>query len=143
MPIREKDIEEKYDGRIHFEGPNEVTVLVGPCSGLLLREPTIPMDGRHYKCGGKIILKNGREVRASLALQTHTFDFLERDGVWCKVEDTWYKPDEPEFLVALKITEEEAFPYTWLPDRPLAYHEKGPYPMNWYDEVKRKSTETP
>jgi hypothetical protein len=141
MPIREIDIWDKFDGRICFEGPNEVTVMVGPCSGLLLNDAKIPMDGRHYKCGGVIILRNGRHLRASLSLRTHTFDFLEREAVWCKIQDTWYKTEEPEFLQALGLSHDDAFPYTWLPDRPLAYHEKGPYAMNWYDEAKRKTTE--
>ncbi len=129
---------EESDYRIHFEDPGQVTVLVGPCSGQRWKPHKIPMDGRHYKCAGKIILKNGAELRANLPIRTHTFNFLEREGVYCQIGDTWYSPDEPEFLSTLGLLAEQTFPFTWLPDRPLDYHEPGPYPMDWYASVLDK-----
>lgn len=68
---------------------------------------------------------------ANLRIQTHNFDFLERDGVWVQVGDLWYQFNEPELFPALRMLPEEALPYTWLPDPPLDYHESGPYPMQW------------
>jgi len=135
MPITPEKIEQS-EFRIHFEKPGEVTVLNGPCSGTRWKEKKIAMDGRHYKCAGKVILKNGTELFANLRIRTHTFDFLEKEAVYCQIGDTWYRPNEPEFLATLGITSDEAFPYTWMPDRPLDYHLPGPYPMDWYAEVK-------
>jgi hypothetical protein len=132
MPIREQDIEEKFDGRIHFEKPGEVIVIVGPCTGHLWKEPRIRLDGRHYKCAGTIILKNGEKLFANFRIRTDSFDFLERDTVYCKLGETWYRTNEPEFFEALGIMPEDALPYTWLPDVPLDYREKGPYPMDWF-----------
>jgi hypothetical protein len=138
MPIK-PEIFTNPDCRIHFEKPGEATVLNGPFSGKAWKETKITMDGRHYKCAGKVILKNGTELFANLPIRTHTFDFLEREGVYCLIEDTWYRPDEPEFLEKLGITSDEAFPYTWMPDRPLNYHIPGPYPMDWYASIKSKT----
>jgi len=135
MPITPETIRQT-DGRIHFEKPGQATVLVGPCTGRTWKEKKIAMDGRHYKCAGTIILKNGTKLFANLPIKTHTFDFLERDWVYCQIGDTWYRPDEPEFLTVLGITSEEAFPYTWIPDIPLNYHKPAPYPMDWHASVK-------
>jgi hypothetical protein len=118
--------------KIYFEKPGECKVLVGPCSATIWRDDKIPLDGRHYVCAGTVILKNGKKLFANLRIQTHHFDFLERKGVWIQVGDTWYQPNEPEFFAVLGISSEDAMPFTWLPDRPLDYREKGPYPMDWY-----------
>ena len=133
MPFTRKDLENLP---ISFEGKNEASVLVGPCSAKSWNENKIPLDGRHYICGGVVILKNGTELRASLALQTHTFDFLELDGVYVLYNDTWYKWDEKELLLALNEKSEKIYPFTWLPDKPLDYHLKGPYPMRFDQEKK-------
>ena len=75
-------------------------------------------------------------VPANFEINTHTFDFLERDTVrvFIKKEQAWYSMEEQELYDILGLTKEEALPYTWLPDRPLSYHEKGPYPMKWPTE---------
>ena len=137
MPITPEIIKQS-DYRIHFERPGEATVLVGPCAGKKWTGMKIIMDGRHYKCAGTIILKNGKRLFANLPIRTHNFDFLERDGVYCQIGDSWYKPGEAEFLSVLGISADEAFPYTWLPDIPLDYRESGPYPMDWIASVKAK-----
>jgi len=129
MPITQKQLLEL--DKIYFEKPGEVTVLVGPCSGMPWKGAKIPLDGRHYRCAGKITLKTGKQLLARLSIRTHTFDFLELDGVWVCLEGTWYGMNEPELYVALGITPEQALPYEWMPDRPLDYHKKGPYPMSF------------
>ena len=130
MPISENDIlESGYP--LSFRKAGECEVLVGPCSVTSWDGKTIPLDGRHYICSGTVFLKNGKELFANLHIQTHHFDFLERDGVWVRVGDLWYGFDEPELFAALGVSREEALPYTWLPDPPLDYYEKGPYPMQW------------
>ena len=129
MPITDRELED-IDHRIRFEKPGEVHVWVGPCSVSLWTGPKIPLDGRHYSCAGKIILKNGRELFANLPIQTHSFDFLERGSVYCRLGDAWYGMHEPELFAALGLSAEEALPYTWLPDRPLDYPIQGPYPMD-------------
>ncbi|MCY1058919.1 hypothetical protein [Nannocystis sp. SCPEA4] len=128
MPYTEDDLE-TY--RIWFDGPGHATVLVGPCSGSPWLGEKIPLDGRHYRCAGKIILKNGRELFANLPLRTHTFDFLEREDVHCRLGDLWYGMDEPSLYEQLGMRPEQALPYTWQPDIPLDYHVPGPYPMHW------------
>lgn len=134
MPLRLKDIEQ--DGvPISFEIKGEVTVRTGPCSGSLLKDDKIPLDGRHYVCAGTIILKNGTELQANFEINTHTFDFLERDTVRIYIdrEKAWYTMKEDELYEILGVSKEDALPYTWLPDKPLNYSDQGPYPMNWYE----------
>jgi hypothetical protein len=134
MPLRLKDIEQ--DGvPISFESTGEVTVRTGPCSGSPLQTDKIPLDGRHYVCAGTIILKNGTELQANFEINTHTFDFLERDTVriYIEQEKAWYSMEEVELYEILGVSKEDAIPYTWLPDKPLNYYEQGPYPMNWYE----------
>jgi len=126
MPYTEDELDEH---RIWFDGPGHAHVLVGPCSASPWAGTKIPLDGRHYCCAGKIILKNGQELFASLPIRTHTFDFLEREEVHCKLGELWYGMDEPWLYERLGLTREEALPYTWLPDIPLDYHVAGPYPM--------------
>lgn len=135
MPIRLEDIE-RYDLRISFQEKGHVTVRTGPCSGSSLESREIPLDGRHYICAGTIILKNGMKLQANFEINTHTFDFLERDSVkiYIDQEKAWYYMHEPELFRLLNVTEEEALPYTWLPDIELDYHEKGPYPMKWPED---------
>jgi len=135
MPIT-PEIILRSEGRIRFQKPGEAIVLVGPCTGRKWTGNKITMDGRHYECAGTVILKNGKRLFASLPIKTHNFDFLEQDGVYCQLGDSWYKPSEPEFLVNLGISAEEAFPYTWLSDIPLDYHVPGPYPMDWFASIK-------
>ncbi|RZK51825.1 MAG: hypothetical protein EOO91_20345 [Pedobacter sp.] len=130
MPLRIKDIEE-MGVPISFLKVGEVSVRVGPCSGRIWSSAKIPLDGRHYRCSGKIILKNGLELRANFEISTHTFDFLERDSVriYIENEDAWYAMSEDELYEILGVSKENALPYQWLPDRELEYSKKGPYPM--------------
>jgi hypothetical protein len=134
MPIRIVDIE-RYGAPISFLKKGEVMVRIGPCSATPWVEMKIPMDGRHYICSGTIILKNGARLRANFEVNTHTFDFLERDSVkvYIDKEKAWYHMDEQELYDVLGLTKEEALPYTWLPDKKLDYHDQGPYPMKWPD----------
>lgn len=134
MPLRIKEIEQN-GVPISFEGKGEVTVRNGPCSGTLLQAEKIPLDGRHYICAGTIILKNGTELQANFEIRTHTFDFLVRDSVKIYVDKdkAWYYLQEDELFEILGVSKEDAFPYKWLPDKPLNYSEQGPYPMNFYE----------
>jgi hypothetical protein len=135
MPLRLIDIE-KYGAPISFLGKGEVQVRVGPCSASPWNDKKIPLDGRHYICSGTIILKNGVRLIANFEINTHTFDFLERDTVKIYIDGqkAWYYIDEQELYEILGLTKEEALPYTWLTDRPLDYHNQGPYPMKWPDD---------
>ena len=132
MPIRLADIE-KYGAPISFNEKGLIEVRVGPGSARALQEKKIPLDGRHYICAGTIILKNGRNLPANFEINTHTFDFLERDTVkvFIEKERAWYYMKEQELYDILGLTKDEALPYHWLPDRPLDYNDKGPYPMKW------------
>lgn len=135
MPLRLEDIK-RYDLRISFKEKGQVTVRTGPCSGSELESDKIPLDGRHYICAGTIILKNGMKLQANFEINTHTFDFLERDSVkiYIDQEKAWYYIHEPELFSLLNVSEDEALPYSWLPDVELDYHDKGPYPMKWPEE---------
>lgn len=128
MPYTEDQLDEH---NIWFDPPGRATVFVGPCSGSPWVGPTIPLDGRRYHCAGKVILRNGVELFANLPLRTDTFDFLIREEVYCKVGELWYGMDEPSLYERLGLSREQALPYTWLPDIPLAYREPGPYPMHF------------
>jgi hypothetical protein len=132
MPLRLKDIEE-YGVPISFEKKGTATVRTGPCSGAPLRLDKIPLDGRHYVCAGTLFLKNGTELIANFEINTHTYDFLERDSVkvYIDTEKAWYYMKEEKLYEILGVSEEDIFPYQWLPDIPLDYREKGPYPMKW------------
>src|SRR6185436_2999748 len=109
------------------------TVRIGPSSGAPLTNNKIPLDGRHYICAGTIILRNGMKLQANFEINTHTFDFLERDTVIIYIanEQAWYYMNEDALYDILGVTKEEALPYQWLPDIPLDFHNKGPYPMHW------------
>jgi len=50
---------------------------------------------------GTIILKNGIELQANFEINTHTFDFLERDTVkvFIETEQAWYSMDEQECMI--------------------------------------------
>jgi hypothetical protein len=135
MPLRLADIE-RYGAPISFLNKGEVQVRVGPCSSSILRSPKVPLDGRHYICAGTIILKNGVKLQANFEINTHTFDFLERDSVktYIEKERAWYYLNEQELYDLLGVTRDEVLPYTWLPDRPLDYHNAGPYPMKWPED---------
>lgn len=131
MPLRIEDIK-KDQIPISFLKKGQVHVRVGPCSVKSLNSKKIPLDGRHYVCAGTIILKNGKKLRSNFEINTYKFDFLERNTVkvFIEKEKAWYYINEQELFDVLGITQNEAFPYLWLPDKPLEYHKKGPYPMN-------------
>ena len=132
MPLRLSEIE-KIGAPISFLDKGEVEVRVGPCSAKSLNDKKIPLDGRHYICSGVVILKNGTKLRANFEINTHTFDFLERESVkiFIEKERAWYYIEEQELYDLLGTSKEDALPYTWVPDRPLDYHDCGPYPMTW------------
>jgi hypothetical protein len=134
MPIKLEDIE-RYGAPISFLKPGEVMVGVGPNSATFLKGKKIPLDGRHYCCAGKVILKNGLTLNANFEINTHTFDFLDRNSVrvFIEKERAWYSLDEKELFDLLHIAQKEAVPYTWVPDIPLDFHNSGPYPMTWQD----------
>jgi hypothetical protein len=128
MPFTKKDLEESP---ISFASQNSVKVWIGPCSATFYKGDKIPLDGRQYESGGRIILKNGVELRASLRIRTTDFDFLIREGAYVNIEDVWYRWDEPELLKKIGLSRENAFPFYWDTDRKLDYHIPGPYPMRW------------
>lgn len=135
MPLRLSDIEQ-YGVPISFLDKGQVQVRTGPCSAAFWDEPTIPLDGKYYICAGTIFLKNGIELRANFEINTHTFDFLERDSVkvYIEKEKAWYSMEEEELYNIMGISREDAMPYRWMTDRPLSYPEKGPYPMNFQSQ---------
>jgi hypothetical protein len=95
MPLRLADIE-KGGVPISFLDEGQVQVRVGPCSSSVLGSQKIPLDGRHYICAGLVCLKNGIKLQANFEINTHTFDFLERDSVraYIEKERAWYYLDE-------------------------------------------------
>jgi hypothetical protein len=129
MPFTKRDLEQ---APISFCKENEACVIVGPCSQSVWDEPKIPLDGRKYCLGGKIILRNNLVLRASFTIDTTTFDFLVKPSAYVYLNEVWYKLDEPELLEKLGLTYDEAFPFKWSPDRELNYREKGPYKSDWY-----------
>lgn len=130
MPFTKEDLS---DTPIYFERENTVSAIVGPCTARAWTGNKIPLDGRQYCCGAIVIFKNGERHRASIRIDTTTFDFLIRGSVYIVIDDVWYKWNEPELLDKLKTTSEEVFPFYWQTDRPLDYHQPGPYPMKWPD----------
>lgn len=128
MPFTPKDL---YELPISFcNSKGETWVIVSPNSKAPWFEKRIPLDGREYICAGTIFLKNGTELRASFSITTTTFDFIKMDTVYIPVNETWYRWDEPELLIALGINEVDFVPYKWKSDKPLDYSEKGPYLIN-------------
>lgn len=115
-----------------FQSKGKIIVRTGPCSGSPWLKGKIPLDGRHYVCAGKIILKNGMELVANFEINTHTFDFLERNSVRCLIDGIMYYMNGEELYEKLNISKEDAIPYQWLPDVPLDYHKTGPYPMYFF-----------
>lgn len=132
MPLKLQDIE-KHGVPISFQSKGTVSVRTGPSSGIDFHDDKIPLDGRQYICAGTIILKNGLQLQANFEINTHTFNFLERESVriYIAKEEAWYFIGEAELFEILGVKQEDALPYTWLPDIPLDYKVKGPYPMIW------------
>lgn len=123
MPLTDRQAEQM---QMCLSTGNTVTVLVGPCTGRILRVKAIPTDGRHYQCGGKVKFDNGIEVPAHLELRTHTFTFLKR--AWCHHNGVWYGPEEPELFAALGCSAQDALPFTWTIHVPLEKFGAGPFP---------------
>lgn len=134
MPITEKEIEDA-DWRFSFMKPGTAQVWVGPGTVSFWNEPVIHLDGRHYLCAGRLFFRDGTVVRAHFQIQTHTFDYLERDSVWCCVNDVWYRLTEPELYQALRIDPATALPYRWQPDIPLAGEVGQTYRADSYDQT--------
>lgn len=128
MPLNKHD--PKVLDRFYFNKPGECSVRVGPCSSAAFRQRKIPLDGRHYLCGGKVIFKNGIELSATIEIRTHTFDFLV--SAWCDFGDCYWQAQDPELHSAMGVSTEDALPFTWLPDPPLDYSNAGPYPQSFY-----------
>lgn len=130
MAFYEKDIE-KHDAPISFLNENEVMVLCGPCSAKFFKKNKIPLDGRHYLCSGIIRFNNGLTLRANFEINTHTFDLLEKDSVivFVESEKAWFYITDKKLTSVLMIKEDEIFPFEWIPDRLLDYHQNPPYKM--------------
>lgn len=130
MPILKKDIDE-YGLPISFPVKKEVNVFVGPCTTQSWTKKKIPLDGRHYRCAGIIICNNGDSFEVSFDIRTHIFDFLDKESVYVQLEDGYYSLDEDLFLEKTGLAKEDIYPYKWMPNVPLDYHEKGPYQMQF------------
>jgi|688.fasta_scaffold602778_1 hypothetical protein len=126
MPVTKKDLEELP---ISFCGKDDVWVIVGPCSASFWKEYKIALDGRKYKTGGTIILKNGQSFRASFYVDTTTFDFVKSDSIYLNIGEDWYNIEEQELLTKLSITQDDIYPLKWQSDRPLDYHVKPPFTL--------------
>lgn len=125
MPFTPKHLQELPISFCSREG--ETWVKVGPCSITAWKKRKIPLDGREYKCAGTIILRNGKELRASFSITTTNFDFIIMDTLYIPVKGTWYRWNEPQLLDALNLSKEEFIPYQWKTDKSLDYHVKAPY----------------
>jgi len=111
--------------------PGAVHVFVGPCSVMTFAGKRIPLDGRKFACDGQIFMRTSQQLRAKFHVDTTDFDFIDLESVLCFVKSRWYRWDEDELFEELGTTKEAALPFRWLPDRPLDYHEEGPYPMRF------------
>ena len=81
-------------------------------SAVWLGDEPIPLDGRVYRCGGEIILRDGRVLPAQIELDTSLDCPFVGAHTWCTTDhgETWYRLDEPDLLDALAMDREEAFP---------------------------------
>ncbi len=135
MPLRPEDLER--DGvPISFLRPGEVEVWKD-FGATFLRSTTIPLDGRIYICAGKIILRDGRSLRAEFRLYTDKRRPFNVKSLWCTPDDgkNWYSLDDSldtrELLAAISAKRGDVFPIQWLPDRPLEHEDHGPYAADW------------
>jgi hypothetical protein len=111
--------------------PGAVRVYVGPCTVSAFKGKKIPLDGRRYACDGRVFLRSGHELRAKFSVDTTDFDFIDLKSVVLFHNSLWYRWDDEALFKALGTTKDAALPFTWVPDRPLDYHEHGPYPMRF------------
>lgn len=128
MPLKEIDIK-KYS--IHIAHKDELYVWIGPCSAKKVDIESIPLDGRKYECGGMIYLANGLELQASFRIMKSTEQLLIEDSIYTKIYDAWYKLGEPDFFKITELDENDVFPFTWEPDRPIEEIGKGPFKMDF------------
>jgi hypothetical protein len=124
MPFTKKDLHELP---ISFCGKDEVWVWVGPCSATFWSDYRIPLDGRKYKAGGTVIFSNGSSYRASLIIDTTTFDFVSSDTIYINIGEDWYNLMEAALLEKLCISKRDIFPLKWQTDRPIDYSKKPPF----------------
>lgn len=135
MPIP-KDIAAE---KIGIPSPGDVWVFVDQYGGAeRFTGSKIPLDGRKYLCDGKVIFKNGFELRAKFRLDTTGPQFLKKEFLICYYNGLWYGYDEPALFKATGLRGEEALPLKWVADIPLDYHLPGPYEI---DHSKQENTE--
>ncbi|MGE0088831.1 MAG: hypothetical protein AB7S50_05070 [Bacteroidales bacterium] len=128
MPLKIEDIK-KYS--IQIAEKEDVFVWIGPCASKKESFKRIPIDGRKYECGGKILLANGQELNASFRLQKTEEPLLISDSIYIKIDGVWYKLGEPDFYEKTGLEESDIFPFEWIPDIPLDHKNKGPYKINF------------
>ena len=116
---------------IKFAEKNEVYIRIGPCTFKKQKLLTIPVDGRLYECSGTIYLANGLDLQASFRIRKTQDPLLIEDSIYTKIDDVWYKLDEPDFYKKTELEANDIYPITWLPDIPLQTKEEGPYTLDW------------
>lgn len=124
MPFTKKDLRELP---ISFCGKDQVWVWVGPCSVMSWSGYKIPLDGRKYQAGGTVIFSNGKSYRASLIIDTTTFDFVAANTIYLNIDGDWYNLKEAALLENLAISKQDIFPIKWQTDRPIDYSQKPPF----------------
>jgi hypothetical protein len=126
------EIIERYGYPRGFLAGTAVDYIEGS-SAVVLQDGPIPLDGRVYKCGGEIILKNGRRLPAEIGLNTALAIPFVSETTWISPDDRkmWYQLDEPEFLEVIQLSAADAFPVKWITGRPLRHADRGPYEVSW------------
>ncbi len=90
---------------------------------------TIPVDGRRYRCDGRILIGDVTQLRARFTLDTRTLRLIDRESVLFFFENRWHRLDSRQLIATLGVEEEE-FPISWLPDRELDCASPGPYRLS-------------
>jgi hypothetical protein len=124
MPIPK---ETAYD-KIGEPSPGDVWVYVNKFGGAKhFGHPTIPLDGRKYRCDGVIIFRNGTSIRAKFSLIASNEEILI-DNVICFHNGLWYGNDEDDLFKELQTNRDDAAPMMCLPDRSVSGLQ-GPFPI--------------
>ncbi len=119
-------LEDYLEGAAAAPRPGEVWVWARHGDISRFEGRTIPVDGRRYRCDGRILIGDVTQLRARFTLDTRTTGLIDRQSVLFFYDNRWHRLGSSQLLTTLGVDENE-FPISWSPDRDLDCARSGPY----------------
>ena len=137
MPFTQQELYER-GGHFSLCKPGGAIVHVESNCVQGFGDSKIPMDGRRYEAGGKILFPNGQRLRAHLMFKAKMPLGLIAKHSYCSIIGTCYGLNEPELPAWLQLPIDQPFTIRWSVDLPLDLEDKGPYECQIRPPKKRK-----